>query len=422
MKYFILVLSALLLINCSFPFHNSIKKNSSSGTLSKNIINNYSFTDARAPSYLPPVGIEKTTAPVFVALGIDDCKDSNGVSTIISLFSDAGNNPTTDSSDITSNSPVGVTFFMEGKDNKSNIARVVNNSACEVGNHTYNHVPDSSDWANEIQKMADEVSSMLQMGFRKPEGMFIDDSNYSAREKMSSLLFSLYTNRDKNRVIFDSTLFIYPNDNQTQYIWPYTMDNYSDLSTFYLPLDIASDKNAKNLIATVCPGLWELPMYDFIIPPDLMASKNYKTSIIAPVDLSMWSTESNVGLGMTAQEGLSVLEYNLFLRLHSNSNSISVPMIMTAHDYNFSSVNNTYNITASEQENVYRKFLTFAKQFPEVKIVTYSQLLNWLKNPTPLSFNYLKNNFIKGNSYTSMDGTKRIVVFIADLGHLLLTI
>ncbi len=164
-----------------------------------------------------------------------------------------------------------------------------------------------------------------------------------------------------------------------QFNWPYTLDRGS-------PADpqIGSHK-----------GLWEIPVYVFIVPPDsecerygvapglrkLLSERqeyfNPDDGKITGMDWNLW-----VAFSMNPAEFLATLRYSLDLHRFGNR----CPMTIGLHSELYSNKTDTsaLSATAAERRQTLRDFADHLQRLPEVRVVSIRELLQWLQQPQPL--------------------------------------
>jgi len=141
------------------------------------------------------------------------------------------------------------------------------------------------------------------------------------------------------------------------------------------------------------PGVWEVPISDFIVPPDgecwkygvpaglrsrLGKVKSYfrpHSGAITGMDWNLWQE-----FQLTPSEFLATLEHTLDKHLSGNRN----PMIVGLHSELYSDVRGDSRAPAAERRAVLRTFLDYALQKPEVRVVSIRELLGWLVHPVRL--------------------------------------
>lgn len=165
----------------------------------------------------------------------------------------------------------------------------------------------------------------------------------------------------------------------TNYIWPYTLDQ--GRSAFF-----------SNPTLSPQPGLWELPMYPIIVPPDhvirqygIYSSLRNKckrsadwfdtsSGKITGFDYNMWIT-----FRMSSDEFLATLKYNLDLRLRGNR----TPFMPGFHSDYYSDKFAAPNSSPSERRQALADFVDYALTKPEVRLTPIRDVLDWMRDPIP---------------------------------------
>ncbi len=97
---------------------------------------------------------------------------------------------------------------------------------------------------------------------------------------------------------------------------------------------------------------------------------------ITGFDWNLW-----IVFGMTKAEFLATLKYTLDLRLKGNR----CPMAFGTHSDIYSSkFQDLPNSVVEERQEALIEFIDYALSKPEVRIVSAKELLDWLRDPSPL--------------------------------------
>ena len=169
----------------------------------------------------------------------------------------------------------------------------------------------------------------------------------------------------------------------TNFYFPYTLDNRSPGHT----VQVSWGEGLEEL--TDHPGLWELPVYSFIVPPDLRDAMKSRVDWfdtgggqITGFDYNLWVDAANGGFSMSKDEFLATLKYSLDQRLRGNH----APMLFGAHTayYVDSYSASTPNATTAERRAAIEEFLDYAMSKPEVRIVPHKAVLDWMRAPKPM--------------------------------------
>ncbi|HUU06705.1 MAG TPA: polysaccharide deacetylase family protein [Patescibacteria group bacterium] len=258
----------------------------------------------------------------------------------------------------------------------------------EIGAHTHSH-PHGKEfsrrqWRKEIQicidilgrpYAGDDVREKTGLGiergrlpgFRTPFLEYSDDT-LAAVQQMGFL--------------YDCSLEegTQPDQDGGNFLWPYRLDHGSPGN---VPL-IGRHR-----------GLWEIPVYVFIVPPDgecerydlapglraaLQQRQDYfdpATGKITGMDWNLWCE-----FAMTPAEFLATLKYTLELRLNGNR----CPLTVGLHSELYSDKQDTkgLNATVAERRAALSEFFAYILEMPTLRVVSHIELLNWLQHPEPL--------------------------------------
>jgi hypothetical protein len=173
----------------------------------------------------------------------------------------------------------------------------------------------------------------------------------------------------------------------SNYMWPYTLDHGSPGN------DVLVDWGSQQPL-TPHPGLWELPVHPFVVPPDdkcaeygvtpgfrdrLHALQDWfdpASGKITGFDYNLW-----VQFNMTKAEVVATLEYTLDLRIGGNR----APMMIGVHSDIYSSKYTAATAsTAEERQQAIEEFVDYALSKPMVRVVPNKEILEWVRNPQPL--------------------------------------
>lgn len=143
------------------------------------------------------------------------------------------------------------------------------------------------------------------------------------------------------------------------------------------------------------PGLWEIPVYVFVVPPDeacerlgvapglrdaLKARQGYFDTAagkITGMDWNLWCE-----FAMTPAEFLATIRYTVELRLSGNR----APLTIGLHSelYSDRQVNAECAATPADRRATLESLVNYLQQQEMVRIVSARQLLEWLRHPVPL--------------------------------------
>jgi hypothetical protein len=143
------------------------------------------------------------------------------------------------------------------------------------------------------------------------------------------------------------------------------------------------------------PGLWEIPIYNFIVPPDSVCPRygvpaglrdkmkraqayfQPENGEITGMDWNLW-----LEFSMTPAEFAATLEYTLDRHLEGNR----CPMTVGLHSelYTVTPEKKSDEAAILARRSALEKFLACALRKPEVRLVSQRELLGWLRHPLPL--------------------------------------
>lgn len=361
----------------------------------KAVVNeNYREYSSKHPGDFP---VEET--PQFVVIGADDCAEPEAMGWIVDFLAKHKNPDGT---------PIHMNFYLNGcyAEVAGAAWKKAYEAGHEIGNHTYSHFIDEkgvpidarllgdSIWLAEILKNDTIVSETIGMpiseivGFRTPRLEY----NEAAFRMMA-----------KRGFLYDCSIEEGGEEGQdgTNRFWPYTLDNGS-MPDSLMVLWSTGDASWGYQPAGKTPGLWEIPVYNYVVPHDSLSEKygfekglwdrivtnmpyfdtirgnltGFDYNVFAPVD---WT-----GAAMKGNELLATLK-NTF-DLHYSGNR--APFTFGLHpDFYVEKTDEYYGSAGNWQERraVVEEFLLYLLANEDVRIVTGAELIEWMKNPQPLN-------------------------------------
>jgi hypothetical protein len=378
----------------------------------------YPYSDTRTPSPAPPSGIAWDKTPQFVAIGFDDngfsgmegSKTKGGLRFVLDCAKNKKNPLGKGNAKTFDHAPVHFSFYVAGNflgwpqvDSPAFIAKALREAFLaghELGNHTYSHEHGTKFTVDHWEAEIDECTKWLVKPFN-PDN---DPENPDIRNGAGISNSQIFGFRTPYLEYSDSTLtaltnlgFLYDcsieegwQDNQdgTNFLWPYTLDNGS-------PGNVKTTHDTLTPLAAGHKGLWEMPCYAVIIPPDdkckeynvapglrnkLAKAHNYFKAgdgKITGLDWNLW-----VDFQLSKAEFLAALKYSFDLRLTGNK----CPFLFGAHSdiYSDSYPDTIANATPQERRDALLEFLNYALSKPAVRIASMKELLDWLRNPIAL--------------------------------------
>ncbi|PKF62821.1 hypothetical protein CW745_05210 [Psychromonas sp. psych-6C06] len=370
------------------------------------------------PSQLPPGNVQVAKAPQFIAIAFDDNNmidngtpgeaTLGGQAWVVDLWGRLRNPAGNGNLDTFDGLSLHTTFFNTCSYidsttwNASFIKQAwfeAKEAGHEVANHTTSHLwggawMDIATWTTQIdgcnQAMAkpynpeqnmwvpsnDDGIGASGVGFRTP----YLDYNAAMYETLTALNFR-----------YDASImegYQWDQDGSNNF-WPYTLDNGSPGA------ELSASWGVKPEIGKHI-GLWEVPIYAFIVPTQAELEKygidySLREKMAAKVswfDVNAGKVESvDYNLfyqyGLTSDEVLAILKHNLDLRLKGNH----APMTFLAHTAHYADQFDSWvpaESFAADRRAMLEDFLDYALSKPDVRVVSHAELLDWMEAPVAL--------------------------------------
>ncbi len=387
-----------------------------------------SAADNLAPSAQPPGSLSPQQVPMFVSIGFDDnfysgypgAPGQGGMKWAIDFFKNIKNPAGSRNPATFDDTPARVTFFntcVYGTRWMAESPVLIKKAwhdaytdGHEVGNHTVSHAQggktrSQADWYKEIQDCTD----FLTRAYNPDEVIHSPDPSNGVGVDPAELTgfrspFLHYN--DNTFKVLEQTGFTYDvsieegfQEDQSggDHFWPYTLDNGSPGNKLAV-----SQGNAEPI--SNYPGLWELPLHAFMVPPDDKAAQyglNYslrdltgKTKITG-LDYNLFYLSQNFKLNK--DELLAILKYTLDVRTAGNR----APMLFGGHTNLYHDRGASTPEEAQMRREVIEEFVNYALTKTEVRIVRYDQVVEWMRNPVALETNgpvrYDVNSVVAGH-------------------------
>lgn len=340
-------------------------------------------SDNVAASQSPPCGLTPSQVPQFVSIGWDDNGQAEGVTWATDMLASRGK----------------ATFFLTSTYAQAAVWRAAYMAGHEIGNHTVTHATDrnvgAARWTQEMTDCNAYITGTVGVpaaevtGFRTPFLKY-DDDTLGVVQQMG---FQYDTSIEEGYEWDDNANGgAGGSQDGTNFFWPYTLDNRS-------PGHTTQVEWGEGLVEiSPRPGLWELPVYAVVVPPDARCEEygvptglrdrlkqrqtwfDVEGGLITGFDYNLWASTTVGGFAMTKAEFVATLKYTLDQRLAGNR----APLLFGAHsDYYVASWNTNAAGTPSESDRraAVEEFLDYAKSKNEVEIVSYKHVLDWVRNP-----------------------------------------
>lgn len=354
----------------------------------------YTFTDNVAPSANPPRGLQPSQVPQFVGISWDDNSRVDGMEWALELAAARKNLDGT---------PVNMTFFMTTKfiaqdavtDPKA--LKTVWREALAEGHEVALHsVTDETSKSSDTNRWTEELTGTLDAltkdydANEEPWDTSLKSGPGLPREQLVGWRTPLLATNDllmpvlkAHGVWYDSSLEEGFQDGQdgTDFLWPYTLDSGSPGDAF---LAARGSQDTKAPI-TRHAGLWELPVYTVITPPEIRAALKYRVNWFDDTSGKITGDDFNLLtyslFQMNKAEFLATLKYTLDQRLRGNR----APLLITLHsDYYSPEFTYAPNLTSAERREAIEEFLDYALSKPEVRVRSYKEIFDWMRSPAAM--------------------------------------
>ena len=336
--------------------------------------------DSVAPSITPPGNLNAGQVPQFVVLGIDDNGHADGIHWMLDDFH-ARKNP--------DGTAVSATFFISGgfaseffhddghqsKDDVLNAWKRIKAEGHEIGNHSWSHADtlqgaDKAGWQTEMTRANDLFANTLGVekcklnGFRTPFLAFSQNTFDALKAVRMSYDTSVEFGYDWWQPAGSDTGWG-PGSAESgkHYYWPFTMDK-----------PFVGGFASKGVGTS--PGVWEFAMFTF----NKIVGETAST--VVGLDYNLWlKCQSEPSFKFA-----DVLKQSLDQRLAGNRSPLNVGLHSDIYAQWNESPNKAFsNFTYLQRRSALKEFIDYAQSKPEVRIVTYRQLIAWMRHPTPLN-------------------------------------
>lgn len=376
----------------------------------------------------PPGGLVTNNVPQFIVLGSDDNIVDSGVVWITNFLADKTNPAGQNRSTTFDGAPVHMNFYCNGYATDSLTSpeivaawKAAYLAGHEIGNHSYDHLLDLNDpnqaefngykfstdaWYSEIVRNDTAIAKALEIpydsipfvikGFRTPRLEYNDSTFFAIQQRGFLYDCSVEEGYEDGEL---ST------PNQTScgaFYWPFTLDSgsQSDMLNAYW---WSQDTVGWTFISCgKVPGLWEMPVYCLILPDSAYAAANGGSPYIRDsaaahcdwlaeggykvtgFDYNLLATYDNGSFAMDSADYYVTMKYNFDQCFAGNRR----PFTFNIHtDMCFPDPGDNEdnaNITPLQRRQCVEGIIEYMLNAPDVRFVTASQLIAWMKAPVGL--------------------------------------
>jgi hypothetical protein len=286
-------------------------------------------------------------------------------------------------------------IFTAGDSNQQTEADVVNSwkhayaAGHEIGNHTWDHLPNHGgltysvqQWQSEESQAQDFLENQVGIpaceldGWRFPYLEF-DDAGFTAFQQ-AGFLFDTSVEFGYNWwQPPGSSAGFGPGSPESgkHYWWPFTLDSgfpSDSLSGFTMT-------ETKGVMAHA--GVWEFLEHTWNSPDPSDASM---VRTVTGLDYNLWERiATSPGQGW---DFCGTLKYTFKQRYGGNRSPFNVGVHSTIYSPDDSQQNTTFGNTVEARRAALQCFIDFlfSGQFPDVRVVGFHKVLEWLRNPTAI--------------------------------------
>ncbi|KAJ3067861.1 hypothetical protein HDU98_008952 [Podochytrium sp. JEL0797] len=274
------------------------------------------------PSFNPPGNLSLAETPQFLLITFDDWIDAEAYQNASQVFNHVNPN----------GCPIKTTYFTQIVNSDPAYVTRLYAEGHEIADHTFSH----PQWATAPEPPAMIAAATKYMGIPK-------DQIKGFRSPFLESSFALLSSARAAGLLYHSST----DQVVEQSPWPYTMD-------YGFAYDCQTGKDCT-VPSKAIPGLWDIPMGE-------LYSDSTETSY----------TSMDPWFGSVAAS-VAGLKYTFSVH-HNNGKT---PMGLWYH---------TWNDFGGDRATSLNQFITWAQStYPDVWLVTASQLIAWMQNPVPLS-------------------------------------
>lgn len=373
----------------------------------------YDYSDNQPYSQSPPQGLSANQVPMFVSIGFDDngisglpgSGGTGGMNWFLNFIKSKKNPSGNGSASTFDGTPVRVTFFNSAKyqaswiyDDPVYVKKAWHQAYVdghETGNHTDKHEHGSNFTLNRWNTEIADTQTHLSKPFDPNETFGSADPTKGMGANRSKITgfrtpFLEFNNQalvalKQNGLTYDTSIeegWDVSMDG-TNFPWPYTLNSGSPGNQIMVDYGFPNKTPVSSH-----SGLWELGVTPLIIPPNIREKVksnvpwfDVSTGKITAFDWNLWTDAK-----LNKSETLATLKYTLDLRLQNGNRA---PFMLGAHTDYFSSKKAGFasQISVRERQEVIEEFINYALSKPEVRIVPFKSIINWMRSPSPFNNN-----------------------------------
>ncbi len=364
----------------------------------------YDFTDSLDASKSHPGSdsIALANVPMFISLGFDDNgiadkKGKGGATWIYNYLHDKKNSVGSGNVSTFDGSSMRAAFYLTAKYGNEwvyedfpavrELWRKLYLDGHEMGNHSSFHImkveeEGPGNWVctnfdgraytkkEWLEKEVAPCQELLTKPYSKKDvklGIGIEKSDIKGwRTPRLEWNDSIFAVLKDEQFLYDCSMELEPEGNGTMFWWPHTLHKGSP----------AHNEVGKH------SGLWEMPAYRFVIPPTLREQTG--DSIMTGLDYNVWAPKDWDGKELTGPQFTEILKYTLDQRMKGNR----APLLIGLHSDMYASEKDSEcpaTGSARNRQKAIEDFIDYATQtYPEVRIVTPSQIIDWMRKPSGL--------------------------------------
>lgn len=367
-----------------------------------------SLLHAKTPRHSanPPGKLTVDNTPLFVVIGADDCGDEETVKWLVDFLRSKKNKGKKNKATY-DRTPLKMSFYVNGKYAKEagKAWKYAYKRGHEIGNHTVTHFLDDKWQAIDARKFDqkiwyDEMVSndsiiMATIGINKSDitGFRVPRLEYNR---------SAFLAMKKRGFTYDCSIEEGGQEAQdgTNYYWPYKLDNGAEIDSLQVSWSVGEKDWGYKGIGKI-PGLWEFPVYNYIVPHDSLAKEynfdsglrnriakgidffNAKTGNLTGFDYNVFAPYDWAGAQMSSKEYYAVLKYSFDQRRKGNRAPFHIgmhPDFYTESSDEYYGKKDNYK----SRRKVIEDIINYVSQYEEVRIVTAQQVINWMEAPVGL--------------------------------------